>query len=178
MQAMLAGMNKEKLQQLVQRMTVLKQQGENENTSQEYAKLLKLFQTFSRYQAMKQQQQQQAVAAAQAQQAGATATATAAAASSSSASTSQTQTNGNDAATAPAETANGSASTPAAPTASFTPDQLAALKAQIMAYKLISRNMPVPVDIQNAIFGRVTAMAELRSKMGYVRAERPRVCWR
>lgn len=55
---------------------------------------------------------------------------------------------------------------PANDTATFTPDQLAALKAQIMAFKLISRNMQVPADIQNAIFGRDKAMAELRSKMG------------
>lgn len=47
----------------------------------------------------------------------------------------------------------------------FTPDQLAALKAQIMAFKLISRNLPVPVDIQHAIFGREKAMSDLHDKM-------------
>ncbi|KAF8428570.1 SNF2 family N-terminal domain-containing protein [Tirmania nivea] len=35
---------------------------------------------------------------------------------------------------------------------SFTQDQLAILRHQIMAFKLISKNMPVPPQIQNAIF--------------------------
>lgn len=49
--------------------------------------------------------------------------------------------------------------------AAFTPDQLSALKAQIMAYKLISRNVPLPPDIKNAVLGREVAMGELQNSM-------------
>lgn len=43
------------------------------------------------------------------------------------------------------------AKTPPTPQ-SFTPDQLAILRHQIRAFRLISKNLPVPVPIQNAIF--------------------------
>lgn len=38
------------------------------------------------------------------------------------------------------------------PIVSFTPEQLASLKCQIMAFKLLSRNQPIPPNIQAAVF--------------------------
>lgn len=144
-------------------MQQLKSSGENENTSPEFANLLKIFRAFQQYSALRQQQAQAAQASASQQAANGT--------SSSSnlppqaAADQPVSTAPNEAAAAAAQTNGRSTESNAAEAtserAAFSHDQIAALKAQIMAYKLISRNIPVPEDIQHAIFGREKAMAEI-----------------
>jgi ATP-dependent helicase STH1/SNF2 len=63
-------------------------------------------------------------------------------------------------AAAPSPAANGTPTTNA-PSA-FTPEQLAALKTQIIAFKLISRNMPLPPHLQAALLNPDAAIDEIR----------------
>lgn len=44
------------------------------------------------------------------------------------------------------------------PIVSFSPEQLASLKVQIMAFKLLSRNMPIPPAVQAAVYNPVEAL--------------------
>lgn len=44
------------------------------------------------------------------------------------------------------------------PIVNFSPEQLASLKCQIMAFKLLSRNQPLPQDIHEAVFSPVEAL--------------------
>lgn len=49
-------------------------------------------------------------------------------------------------------------SSPSPPIVAFTPEQLASLKCQIQAFKLLSRNLPVPPAIKAAIFNPAEAV--------------------
>ncbi|CAO1614629.1 unnamed protein product [Sympodiomycopsis kandeliae] len=204
---MMASMSREKVQQLLGRMTQLKNEGQTESNNQEYAGLVRLFRTFQQYQAFRQQQmaaamqakesqangisssgptsstsapsssgappqqqQQPQAAPQQAQASGSSATPVDAPPSAST--TTQPQSNGTPSAAGPqastpgAPGSNDSPSTqPSGAPAAFTPDQLSALKAQIMAFKLISRNMPIPAEIQIAIFGEAKYAKEMAAKM-------------
>ncbi|KAJ9477540.1 Transcription regulatory protein SNF2 [Pseudozyma hubeiensis] len=151
-QQMLTGMTKERLHGMIARMQQLKASGANESTSSEYATLVNTLKMFQQYQAMRQQQAV-AMQARAAQQTPAPSTPTTAAPS----------------VPSPSQSAN--ASTPAADAsaangvvvkteedisrslspANLTPDQLNALKTQIIAFKLISRNQPLPSHLQEAI---------------------------
>lgn len=155
-QQMLTGMTKERLHGMIARMQQLKASGVNESTSQEYATLVSTLKMFQQYQAMRQQQAvaMQARAASQPQ--------------ARASSTAQQPSAPSPSATAPAAAA---ATTPAADASStngivvktendiarslspanFTPEQLNALKTQIIAFKLISRNQPLPSHLQEAI---------------------------
>lgn len=149
-------MTKERLHGMIARMQQLKASGVNESTSQEYATLVSTLKMFQQYQAMRQQQAvaMQARAASQPQ--------------ARASSTAQQPSAPSPSATAPAAAA---ATTPAADASStngivvktendiarslspanFTPEQLNALKTQIIAFKLISRNQPLPSHLQEAI---------------------------
>lgn len=151
-QQMLTGMTKERLHGMIARMQQLKASGVNESTSSEYATLVNTLKMFQQYQAMRQQQ-------AVAMQARATQQQT----------TPSTPTKPASSASSPSQPAI--ASTPALDASSangvvlkteeeisrslspanLTPDQLNALKTQIIAFKLISRNQPLPSHLQEAI---------------------------
>ncbi len=155
-QQMLTGMTKERLHGMIARMQQLKASGVNESTSQEYATLVSTLKMFQQYQAMRQQQavamqaraasQPQARASSTAQQPSApspSATAAAAAAATTPAADASS-TNG-----IVVKTENDIARSLSP--ANFTPEQLNALKTQIIAFKLISRNQPLPSHLQEAI---------------------------
>ncbi|SPO22499.1 probable SNF2 - component of SWI/SNF global transcription activator complex [Ustilago trichophora] len=158
-QQMLTGMTKERLHSMIARMQQLKASGVNESTSQEYATLVNTLKMFQQYQAMRQQQAV-AMQARAAQQPSAARTPTSAAPASSAPSPSQPA----NASTPAADASNGASSTTngvvvkteeelarSLSPANFTPDQLNALKTQIIAFKLISRNQPLPSHLQEAI---------------------------
>ncbi|GAC97069.1 ATP dependent chromatin remodeling factor [Pseudozyma hubeiensis SY62] len=151
-QQMLTGMTKERLHGMIARMQQLKASGANESTSSEYATLVNTLKMFQQYQAMRQQQAV-AMQARAAQQTPATSTPTTAAPSA----PSPSQSANASTPAADASTANGvvvkteeDISRPLSP-ANLTPDQLNALKTQIIAFKLISRNQPLPSHLQEAI---------------------------
>ncbi|EST06220.1 Helicase/SANT-associated, DNA binding [Kalmanozyma brasiliensis GHG001] len=156
-QQMLTGMTKERLHSMIARMQQLKASGVNEATSQEYATLVNTLKMFQQYQAMRQQQAV-AMQARAAQQQPAPRTPTSATAPSAPSPSQPTS-----ASTPAADAANGSSSTNgivvkteedisrSLSPANFTPDQLNALKTQIIAFKLISRNQPLPSHLQEAI---------------------------
>ncbi|GAK63094.1 RSC complex subunit [Moesziomyces antarcticus] len=154
-QQMLTGMTKERLHGMIARMQQLKASGVNESTSQEYATLVSTLKMFQQYQAMRQQQavamqaraagQPQARASSTAQQPSAPSpSATAAAAAATTPAADASSTNG-----IVVKTENDIARSLSP--ANFTPEQLNALKTQIIAFKLISRNQPLPSHLQEAI---------------------------
>ncbi|PWZ03180.1 hypothetical protein BCV70DRAFT_229513 [Testicularia cyperi] len=173
-QQMLAGMTKERLHGMIARMQQLKASGVNESTSQEYATLVNTLKMFQQYQAMRQQQAV-AMQARAAQQTGIRDTAASATALPSVPSPSQMPNGSAPPSTAATSSTAPSVSTPTATgdsavtstngitvkteestsralsPANFTPDQLNALKTQIIAFKLISRNQPLPSHLQEAI---------------------------
>ncbi|GAA5970650.1 hypothetical protein JCM21900_000285 [Sporobolomyces salmonicolor] len=61
---------------------------------------------------------------------------------------------------APATTSNGDvpAPSPSPPIVSFTPEQLASLRCQIVAFKLLSRNQPIPPPLQHALSNPAEAL--------------------
>ncbi|GAA5851229.1 hypothetical protein JCM5353_005258, partial [Sporobolomyces roseus] len=73
----------------------------------------------------------------------------------------QAQANGNSTSTdaSPSQPVNGDSSTPVTstsrspspPIVSFTPEQVASLRCQIIAFKLLSRNQPIPTSLQSAL---------------------------
>lgn len=50
------------------------------------------------------------------------------------------------------------APSPSPPIVSFTPEQLATLKAQVLAFKLLARNLPVSANIQSAVYSPAEAL--------------------
>ncbi|KAL8284283.1 hypothetical protein RQP46_005032 [Phenoliferia psychrophenolica] len=72
----------------------------------------------------------------------------------------QAATNGNGANGTEASPFNGVPPHPSAspPLVSFTPDQLATLKAQLAAFKLLARNLPVPANLQAAVLSPTEAL--------------------
>ncbi|KAG1457849.1 hypothetical protein G6F56_006523 [Rhizopus delemar] len=102
------GFNKEKLQNLVQRVRFLQSQGAKEETHPEYAQIMNFLKNLQRQQVRIP-----------------------------------------DLSPVPAVPAVPSQPTEA--TSMFSPAQLAALKYQILAYKLISKNMPLPANLQQAV---------------------------
>lgn len=62
----------------------------------------------------------------------------------------------------PTQSASPSAAPPAS--AAFNQDQLSALKCQILAFKLLSKNMPIPPHIQEAIFSPSSARNTLANE--------------
>ncbi|GAC72587.1 chromatin remodeling complex SWI/SNF, component SWI2 [Moesziomyces antarcticus T-34] len=154
-QQMLTGMTKERLHGMIARMQQLKASGVNESTSQEYATLVSTLKMFQQYQAMRQQQavamqaraagQPQARASSTAQQPSAPSPSAATpAASATTPAADASSTNG-----IVVKTENDIARSLSP--ANFTPEQLNALKTQIIAFKLISRNQPLPSHLQEAI---------------------------
>ncbi|CDW98397.1 hypothetical protein [Sporisorium scitamineum] len=155
-QQMLTGMTKERLHSMIARMQQLKASGVNEATSQEYASLVNTLKMFQQYQAMRHQQSVAMQARANQPQTGPH---TPTAAAPSAPSPSQPA----NASTPAADASNTSSSTNGVVVkteeeitrslgpANLTPDQLNALKTQIIAYKLISRNQPLPPHLQEAI---------------------------
>ncbi|SNX82573.1 probable SNF2 - component of SWI/SNF global transcription activator complex [Melanopsichium pennsylvanicum] len=165
-QQMLTGMTKERLHGMIARMQQLKASGVNESTSQEYANLVNTLKMFQQYQAMRQQQAvaMQARAAQQHTAARSPTAAAAAAPSPSAPSPSAPSPSQAAAASKPiADASNGASSTNGVVVkteedfsrslspANLTPDQLNTLKTQINAFKLISRNQPLPSHLQEAI---------------------------
>ncbi|TKY84939.1 hypothetical protein EX895_006019 [Sporisorium graminicola] len=154
-QQMLTGMTKERLHSMIARMQQLKASGVNESTSQEYATLVNTLKMFQQYQAMRQQQAV-AMQARAAQQQSAPPTPTTAAPSAPSPSQPANASTPAADASNPSSSTNGIVKTEEEITrslspANLTPDQLNALKTQIIAFKLISRNQPLPSHLQDAI---------------------------
>ncbi|KAN0060922.1 ATP-dependent DNA helicase Snf21 [Thecaphora frezii] len=171
-QQMLAGMTKERLHSMIARMQQLKASGVNESNSQEYAALVNTLKMFQQFQAMRQQQavamqarangappagMSASWAPAQASLPPATSSAAIASVPSPAASVSALAAPTPNGAAAPAFSQNGAGkddageiSRSASPT-SFTQDQLNALRTQIIAFKLISRNQPLPPNLQEVI---------------------------
>ncbi|KII86364.1 hypothetical protein PLICRDRAFT_56081 [Plicaturopsis crispa FD-325 SS-3] len=135
----LAGMPRERIQAMFQRASQLRQLGHSPETSPELANLTKLLQTWQHDQMQQQQQQQQ-----QAQH------------SRQHSEHPPSVPNGHANGSVPPSITSGPVPTPSQnPTSqtpvSFTPDQINALRAQIHAFKLISRGLPVPEPVQQAI---------------------------
>ncbi|CCF54584.1 hypothetical protein NDA11_000957 [Ustilago hordei] len=168
-QQMLTGMTKERLHSMIARMQQLKASGVDESTSQEYATLVNTLKMFQQYQAMRQQQAV-AMQARAAQQPASRSWSTASAPSAPSPS--------QPANTSTPAAANGAPSTNGVPVkteeditrslspANFTPDQLNALKTQIIAFKLISHNQPLPSHLQEAILAADREAETQDSKKG------------
>ncbi|CEI98505.1 Putative Adenosinetriphosphatase [Rhizopus microsporus] len=125
------GFNKEKLQSLVQRVRFLQSQGAKEDNNPEYARIMNFLKNLQRQQQQQQQQQQQnqqqQLHQQQQQQ--------------------QQPVRMPDMSSMPSVASQPSTDA----TSAFTPAQLAALKYQILAYKLISKNMPLPLNLQQAV---------------------------
>ncbi|EPQ28278.1 uncharacterized protein PFL1_04105 [Pseudozyma flocculosa PF-1] len=177
-QQMLAGMTKERLHGMIGRMQQLKASGVNESNSQEYAALVNTLKMFQQFQAMRQQQTaaMQARASGVTQPgapaisssassslpppSSATAATVPAATSTAPAASAGAPSTSDGAAAPPAEQPNGASAkasegdgdiSRSVSPASFTSDQLSALRTQIIAFKLISRNQPLPPNLQEAI---------------------------
>ncbi|PWN52206.1 hypothetical protein IE53DRAFT_367396 [Violaceomyces palustris] len=174
------GMTKERLHGMIARMQQLKASGVNESNNHEYASLVQHLKMFQQYQQMRQQQaaamQARAAGLSQPVQSGGAPAPSTSAPTSAANGTAHVNPQAPIPPTAPL---NGSVVTPAPETpssstpvkltqngttdlastptersaspASFTPEQLTALKTQIIAFKLISRNQPLPPNLQEAI---------------------------
>lgn len=191
MQQILMSMNKERLQQMVARMKALQAAGETEQSSQEYANLVSAFRYFQQLQAIRQQQtkanQQQG-----AQSNGVPSTDSISANPAPSASTpgakdststppkatvapsiteNTTTTENNGTAIADGKLkANGEVTAdPApslAPSSNFTPAQMAALKTQIIAFRMLARNVPLPSQLRSALLDPNSAIDDIKAKLG------------
>ncbi|KAL7317190.1 ATP-dependent DNA helicase Snf21 [Mucor circinelloides] len=120
------GINKEKLQSLVQRVRFLQSQGAKEDNNPEYAQIMQFLKGLQKQQQTRPGMPDQIVS------------------SSSSPSIASPIVNGPN---------------PDMPSA-FSQQQLAALKYQILAYKLISKNLVLPPNLQQAVLSPTSALIE------------------
>ncbi|KAI9487898.1 MAG: SNF2 family N-terminal domain-containing protein [Benjaminiella poitrasii] len=128
------GFNKEKLQSLVQRVRYLQSQGAKEDNNPEYAQIMNFLKNLQNSQQQQRQQQQQQQQQIQQTRPGMSADQSVSSISSPA---------------IPSSFANGQA---------FTQTQLAALRHQILAYKLISKNMTLPPHLQQAVLTPTIAL--------------------
>ncbi|MCO5586892.1 hypothetical protein L7F22_040837 [Adiantum nelumboides] len=164
MQQILMSMNKEKLQQMVVRMKTLQAAGETEQSSQEYANLVNTFATFSSADAKPGRRHRKRYYRAafqsngsacdslgrQADDAAAPATSVSEAAK------------GSDAPTSSSAEAVGVSTVP---TSTFSSAQLAALKTQIIAFKMLARNVALPAQLQAALLDPNSAIDEIKEQL-------------
>ncbi|KAI7907267.1 SNF2 family N-terminal domain-containing protein [Cokeromyces recurvatus] len=127
----MGGFNKEKLQSLVQRVRYLQSQGAKEDNNPEYAQIMSFLKNLQNSQQQRQQLQQMRPGMNIDQVASSNPSSTIA----------SPITSGHDMPTA------------------FTQTQLAALRHQILAYKLISKNMALPPHLQQAVLTPTTALS-------------------
>ncbi|KAJ1958911.1 ATP-dependent DNA helicase Snf21, partial [Dipsacomyces acuminosporus] len=142
-------LTKDKLAQIVMAIKAMRAKGATEENSEEYAKLMKIMRYVSAQQQLQQQQSQQ--------QLGATSDAT----------TNGTDTNGTGTPTplaisTPAPTqASADTQTPAMPAqkpdlsqqpAQFSADDISKLRKQIQAFRLMSKNMPLPPQLRQELW--------------------------
>ena len=165
----------------LQRANQLKQQGYTPETSQELAGIIKLFNNFQAQQAQSisllfqylKKNSNYLCPTDRAQHAEQPIVANGHTPSSSSSSTSAALPNGTVKAPTPAPPSITPGPIPSAPPhppqsqspVSFSEEQIQALRSQIHAFKLISRGMPVPPNIQQAIRGPGQAIAELEKQL-------------
>ncbi|KAK4047865.1 ATP-dependent DNA helicase Snf21 [Microbotryomycetes sp. JL221] len=156
------------LRSLLARMQQLRSQGQTPDTSPELAQIYKLVQNIQRHHQQRTQQQllqqQQQVQQQQQQQplsqpAVPVPASTGNAVSTADGATAATNVNG----TAPTSTVGpiettAPAPAPSPPIVQFTPEQLASLKCQIMAFRLLSRQEPVPPHLQAALVNPAEAI--------------------
>ncbi|KAG8692376.1 hypothetical protein FRC09_011228, partial [Ceratobasidium sp. 395] len=143
-------MTREGLQNLVARSNTLKQAGFTNQTSQELANINQYLNMFKRMQMARSAQAQQAQA--QAQLAGGTVAAP----------------TPKPALDIPAPNGHSAPSPPQSPPTpiTFNQSQLNTLRSQISAWKYLQRGLPVPLDIQNAIFPSSAAPASASDPKG------------
>ncbi|GAA5997132.1 hypothetical protein JCM5350_005626 [Sporobolomyces pararoseus] len=127
----------EALRGIIARIHQLKSQGQTVENNEEMSKLTKIVMTYQ-LKAQQQRQQQQQLLLQQQQQ--------------------QQQVNGTPSSSQPngseppvASTSTTTSRSPSPPVVSFTPEQVASLRCQILAFKLLSRNQPIPPTLQQAL---------------------------
>lgn len=154
MQQILASMNKEKFGQMVMRMKTLQAAGETEQSSPEYASLLNTLRYFQQLQLRQQQ-------------------ARANSADSSDPSTSKTNlTASASTSAAPAHSADGPTDTKPSDNGSLketsllSAEQMSALKAQIVAFRMLARNHPLPDQLKTILLGPNSAIDDIKINLG------------
>ncbi|KAI5474907.1 ATP-dependent helicase STH1/SNF2 [Pseudohyphozyma bogoriensis] len=155
----------DRLRQIIARVGVLRSQGLTDETSPELANLTK-------FMAMVQQRQRQAQQMRSAAVNGTPPSTSTPPAPTPAPAPSSTPAPAPAATPVPDATpTNGDATAPTAapdspPVVSFTPEQTASLKAQVLAFKLLSRNMPIPPGLQAAVLTPAEALKAARSDGG------------
>ncbi|ORY76015.1 SNF2 family N-terminal domain-domain-containing protein [Leucosporidium creatinivorum] len=142
----------EHLRKLLARMQSLRQEGHTAESNNELANITKLVMRIQNHHQKQRQQQQHQQQQQQQQQANG--------ATPSSSSVAPPPTTNGSATNAPNSNGDLAAPSPprSPPVVNFTPEQLASLKCQIMAFKMLSRNLPVPPAIQAAIYSPAEAL--------------------
>lgn len=184
-------MNKEKLHQMVSRMKTLQAAGETEQSSQEFANLMTAFRYFQQLQMrqqqaravvagsggqqqQQQQQQQAATSAKQPQQQNGAPLSDVPASGSPGPASAPTPA----AAPAPkgdakpdekasdnAQAIPGQGGASVAPT-SFTSEQMSALKAQVVAFRMLARNHPLPEQLRATLLNPNGAIDDIKAQLG------------
>ncbi|UZJ54341.1 hypothetical protein CBS101457_003661 [Exobasidium rhododendri] len=174
MQQILMSMNKEKLQQMVVRMKTLQANGETEQSSQEYANLVNTFRYFQQVQSMRQQQARLQHQAGQTNGSSADSSKAAEASTPSTSiaegggvtvMSSSTDSSQSVSSALPSSAGMEGAATSTVPTSTFSTAQLAALKTQIIAFKMLARNVALPAQLKAALLDPNSVIDEIKEQM-------------